>query len=245
MAFLIETHFRELKYRLVFIALSFLITFLSLYNYSLDLIQLLTSSLERELIFTDLSESLVCQLEVSLIASFYLTIPFMIYQIKAFFKPGLYKSEVKFINKCSYLFIILYMIALVSSIGYLLPLIYNFLKSYESVDNVSTVQLVYLPRLRELLSFIYIFIMVFIIVFELPLILLVLYTWQIVSLQNLISFRKYNIMLSFVLGAIISPPDILSQVFIAAQITLLYEISIIMMLRLSRSRNFLIISVYK
>jgi len=221
-------HLEELRSRLIkcFIALG--LSTLIVYFFSEKIFQILTNPLidvmppGETLIFTNLPEAFFTYLKVSLLAGFFLALPVILYQIWSFISPGLYKGEKKHI----FPFVIFSTIFFVggSLFGYFIvfPIGFKFFLGFSS-EYVRP-----LPSIREYLSFSSKLLLAFGIIFELPIFAVFLAKIGIIDAQFLSAKRRYGILLIFVLGAILTPPDVVTQIMMALPLMLLYELSILM-----------------
>lgn len=219
--YMIEDHLKEIQYRVASVVCNFLLNFLSLYGYREELLSLLSESLARGLIFTSLAESFVSQLEMACFFSLLLTIPFCVYQMWAFLKPGFYGFEISFFRKIFLLSGLCYILSFLISYFVILPMAIQFLTSFESME--TGFQLEFYPKISNFLSFVYKIFISSILLFQLPVMGLILYRWNWIDSDSMIANRRYFVLLSFVLAGIFSPPDIGSQLFLALPLILFYE----------------------
>ena len=233
-------HVRELRVRLVrsIIALiptsmiAFFIAFLFCFFFAKDVYDILTQPLisamtndplrkgEVTMIYTALYETFFTYVKVGMFGALCLAFPFMAYQLWMFIAPGLYRHEraafIPFLIATPIMFIIgasfVYFI--------MLPFAIRFFLSYETVN----IQLQ--ARVGEYLSFVMTLIFAFGFCFELPVLLTLLGRVGIVTSQGLASARRYAIVGVFAVAAVVTPPDIISQLALAIPMVGLYEISI-------------------
>ena len=220
-------HLTELRDRLVrsFIAVG--IGFLIAYCFKEKLFDILISPLVaamgegQKMIFTGLPEAFFTYLKVSLLAGIVLATPVLFYEFWMFISPGLYRNEKKFLIPVILLSIIFFIVG--SSFGYFIvfPYGFQFFLGFSS----ETIQA--MPSMKEYLSFSSKMLLAFGFVFELPLILTFMARMGLVSVSFLKKNRKYAVLIFFAGAAVITPPDVVTQIMMAIPLMILYEISII------------------
>ncbi len=179
------------------------------------------------MIFTGLHEGFFTQVKVAFFISISITFPLILLQIWKFIAPGLYQNEknavLPFIIATPALFILG-----AAMVYYLvIPLAWNFFLSFEMTGSEGALPIEVEPRISEYLSLVMRLMFAFGLSFELPVILLLLVRAGLVTPEGLASKRKYAILAAFVMAAILTPPDVISQVLLAVPVILLYEISIL------------------
>ena len=164
--------------------------------------------------------------KVSFFTAAFITFQFLSYQIWSFVSPGLLKKE-KSISFPTLVAIPFLFLLGASTVYYLIsPIAWNFFLSFQSSQS-DLINITLQAKMNEYLSLMMTFIFAFGLAFQLPVVLLLCVRFGILSIHQLVSFRKYAIVLSFVFAAIITPPDPFSQISLALPIILLYEISIL------------------
>ncbi len=221
------SHLEELRKRLIYCALAVGIGFVIAYFFSEDLFRVLISPLKESLpegdrlIFTSLPEMFLTYLKTAFIAGILLASPMVFYQLWMFIAPGLYQNEKRYVIP----FVIFSTILFIGGalFGYLVvfPFGFKFFLGYAN-DYVQA-----LPSVKQYFSFSIKLLFAFGIVFELPVIIYFLSRIGIVTPQFLRKNRKYALLLTFVLGAILTPPDVITQCMMAIPLIALYEIGII------------------
>jgi sec-independent protein translocase protein TatC len=227
-------HFFELKFRFFYLFIEFFLTFLVSYFYAEKLIYLYTLPFLKSqiispkivltnFIFTNLSEAFYSYIYISLIISIYFTFLLLLYNFFSYIKIGLFKHEKKILYMfLQYFFIYLNMI-LVVILKYFLPIFLNFFLSFEK----STINSLFTIRYEaKLVDYIFVnntIILVSITLFLLPFLLFYLLELNLVSVSVLTKNRRIFILLFFIIGALLSPPDIYSQVLIAFPLFFCFE----------------------
>ncbi|HCY83805.1 MAG TPA: twin-arginine translocase subunit TatC [Desulfobacteraceae bacterium] len=222
-------HLGELRDRLVrsFIAVG--IGFVIAYFFKEELFRLLTAPLveamaeagNAKLIFTGLPEAFFTYLKVSLLAGIVAATPVLFYEFWMFVSPGLYRDEKKYLIPVILLSVFFFVVG--SSFGYFIVFPYGF----RFFLGFATETIHAMPSMKEYLSFASKMLLAFGFVFELPLVLTFMAKMGLVSVDFLKKNRKYALLLFFVGAALITPPDVVTQIMMALPLMILYEISII------------------
>jgi sec-independent protein translocase protein TatC len=233
----LEEHIKELKNRIikcvvVFVVLCCISMFYAnnVYDFlAAPLVQAITQhSTNKKLIFTGITEGFMTHMRLSLFLGLGLSFPYIIFQIYRFLSPGLYKKEKKVILPFVLGSICLFFIGISIAFFLVAPIACKFFISFEGLINYnhSEIPIVLEARISEYLSTITQLLISFGIVFQLPIILLLLSKLGVISVEVLRKYRRHAIVLNFVVAAIITPPDVISQVSLAVPMVLLYELSI-------------------
>ncbi|OPX39554.1 MAG: twin arginine-targeting protein translocase TatC [Desulfobacteraceae bacterium 4484_190.1] len=230
-------HLEELRKRLVSCAIAIGIGFVVTYFFSDRLFQLLVEPLKAvmpegdHLIFTNLPEMFFTYLKVSFIAGIMVSSPVIFYQIWLFIAPGLYPREQKllipFVISSTFLFIG------GALFGYFIVFPFGF-KFFIGFSNEYVKAL---PSVKEYFSFSLKLLFAFGVVFELPVIIFFLTKIGLVTTAMLRQKRKYAILSAFVLSAILTPPDVITQCMMAGPLIILYEVGIITSLFARKKRE--------
>ena len=220
-------HLEELRTRIIHSLLGLLVAFGICYSQSEPLFQILLRPLIKVLppggtvAITNLAEGFMVHLRVGLIGGFFLASPWFFYQIWRFVAPGLYPKEralvVPLMAAASGLFLV------GASFGYFVvfPYVFGFFVEEAGAHVMPVLSISdYLGFSAQMLA-------MFGLVFELPLASFIVSRLGIVTAAQMISFRRYAIVAIFVIAAVITPPDVVSQTFVALPLCILYEISII------------------
>jgi sec-independent protein translocase protein TatC len=230
-------HLEELRKRLIVCAIAVGVGFIISYLFSEKLFQILVSPLievmpaGERLIFTNLPEMFLTYLKVAFIAGAMLASPVIFYELWLFIAPGLYQTEKKLVIP----FVIASTILFVggSLFGYFVVFPFGF-RFFMGFSN-EFVQA--LPSVKQYFAFSSRLLFAFGMVFELPVVIFFLARIGLVTADFLKRKRKYAILLTFVAGAILTPPDVITQVFMAVPLILLYEISIVVAKIAGRKRK--------
>lgn len=219
-------HLDELRVRLSKAAIFFVLGTFACYAFAEQIFGYLILPLKatigetEHLIYTGLAEGFITYLKLSAIAGFFVTSPFIFYQLWAFVAPGLYKEERRWVIPIS-LFTAMFFTG-GSMFGYfkVFPIAFEFFAGFENEH----IQL--LPSVKEYLSLAIKLLFAFGFAFELPLFIFFLARLGVVSSVGLRKQRKYAVLMSFIVAAILTPPDPFSQSLMAGPLILLYELGI-------------------
>jgi sec-independent protein translocase protein TatC len=180
---------------------------------------------QGRLVYTKLYEAFFTEVRVALFAAFFLAFPIIAIQLWAFVAPGLYKKE-----KRAFLPFLLATPVLFTAGGALayyvvMPLAIKFFLGYQG--QIPGIRQEALPAMGEYLSFVMHFIFAFGVAFLLPILLMLMERAGLVTRDQLRQGRRYAILIAFVIAAVATPPDIVSQFMLAIPLILLYELSLI------------------
>jgi sec-independent protein translocase protein TatC len=188
-------------------------------------------NVERKLIFTGLTEGFMTHIRLSFFLGFALSFPYIIYQLYQFIGPALYKYEKKFVLPFMISSVILYFIGMFMAYFLVAPVACKFFISFESIINYDnkSIPIVLEARVSEYLSTIIQLLVSFGIVFQMPIVLMMFGKLGILSPDILIKYRRHAIVVNFIFAAVITPPDVISQIMLAIPMVVLYEISIFLL----------------
>ncbi len=221
------SHLEELRKRLIACAIAIGIGFVISYVFSERIFQLLILPLRSalpegdKLIFTNLPEMFITYLKVAFIAGVLLALPMIFYELWMFIAPGLYQNEKRYVIPFVVSSTILFIGG--SLFGYFIVFPFGF-KFFIGFSNEYVKAL---PSVKQYFSFSIKLLFAFGIVFELPVIIFFLARIGLVTADFLKQKRRYAILLTFVIGAILTPPDVITQCMMAIPLILLFELGII------------------
>ncbi|SLM29746.1 Sec-independent protein translocase protein TatC [Desulfamplus magnetovallimortis] len=220
-------HLTELRDRMVRCFIAVGVGFVIAYFFKEKLFDILIAPLVmamgegQKMIFTGLPEAFFTYLKVSLLAGIIIAVPVLFYEFWMFISPGLYRQEKKFLVPVVILSIFFFIVG--SSFGYFIvfPYGFQFFLGFAS----DTIQA--MPSMKEYLGFSSKMLLAFGFVFELPLIITFMARMGLVTVPFLKKNRKYAVLIFFTGSALITPPDVVTQIMMAIPLMILYEISIL------------------
>lgn len=220
-------HLEELRERLIVCFIALFIGFCIAYGFKEELFHILMKPLiaamgkGEKLIFTGLAEAFFTYLKVAFLAGLMLASPVIIYEFWMFVAPGLYAEERRLLFPVVFMSSFFFIGGALFGYFIVFPLGFEFFLAFAD-ENIQA-----MPSMKEYLSFSATMLLAFGAVFELPLILTFLARFGIVSVDFLRKNRKYAILLIFIVAAILTPPDVMSQIMMAIPLMILYEVSIV------------------
>lgn len=220
-------HLNELRVRLVRCLIAAFVGFLACYGFAEQLFALLMQPLldllqpsGGSLIYTGLPEAFFTHLKVAALAGLFVASPYIFYQIWMFIAPGLYEGERKYMIPIALCSAICFVTGALFGYFVVFPFGFQFFLGYAS--EVITP----MPSVKEYFSFSTSMLFAFGLIFELPLFMFFLSVLGVVNYKSLRKYRKFAILGSFVVAAILTPPDVVSQSLMAGPMCLLYEVGI-------------------
>ena len=178
------------------------------------------------LLYTGLSDGLMIQFSLATLVALIITIPFLLWHIWAYIAPGLHKNEKQFLLPIFLLSPLLFVVGAAFAFYVLFPVVFKFFIDLNTSGDVPTVLF---PAVRGYLAFAIDLLKIFGVAFQLPLILVLLNRVGALSKKTAIQSRKYVIVIIFIFAAVLTPPDIISQILLAIPMWLLFEISLFFM----------------
>ncbi len=219
-------HLEELRKRFIRCAIAIGIGFAGAYYFSERLFQILVSPLKAvmpegdHLIFTNLPEMFFAYLKVAFITGALAAAPFIFYELWMFVAPGLYRRERRYVIPFVVASTILFVGGALFGYFVVFPFGFKFFIGFSN-DYVKA-----LPSVKQYFSFATKLLFAFGVVFELPVVIFFLTKMGAVTPELLRKKRKYAVLMTFVAGAILTPPDVITQCMMAGPLLILYEISI-------------------
>lgn len=221
-------HLVELRTRIIRAALAVLIVFLVLFPWSRDWYALLAEPMIAalpqggQMIATDVVGVFLVPVKVTLMLAFLIALPVVLWQVWAFIAPGLYQHEKSLAVPLMLASLGLFAAGMAFAYFVVFPSVFGFMVAI-APDGVA-----WMTDIDKYLSFVLTTFLAFGITFEVPVVVIVLVRMGIVSLEKLRAWRPYVIVGAFVIGAIFTPPDVMSQVLLAVPLWLLYELGIVL-----------------
>ncbi|MGE6783098.1 twin-arginine translocase subunit TatC [Ensifer adhaerens] len=231
-------HLIELRRRLIWAVGAFFVAFLVCFYFAKGLFNLLVlpfkwavswaglSHRNVELIYTAPQEFFFTQIKVAMFGALVIAFPMIAAQIYKFVAPGLYKNERAAFLPFLVASPLLFLLGGALVYFFFTPMVMWFFLAMEQGGGEGQVAIQLLPKVSEYLSLIMSLVFAFGLVFQLPVVTTLLARVGFVSSQGLAEKRKYAIVIAFVVAAVLTPPDPISQIGLALPAILLYEISI-------------------
>ncbi len=228
-------HLIELRRRLMYSAIVFLAAICVTYGFAGDIYAFLVRPLaeafpepeSRRLIYTGLTEAFVAYLKLAVFAGFLISFPFIAAQIYLFLAPGLYKKERK--TLVPYLVAAPVMFLLGTAFAYwgIFPAAWHFFLGFETAD-AGGLPIQLEARVGDYLSLVMHLIIAFGLAFQLPVVLVLLVRSGMLSVEKLRRGRRYAVVIIVMIAAVITPPDVFSQIALSVPLYMLYELSILL-----------------
>lgn len=226
-------HFSELRRRVLWVALIFALCFVFGWWIAPFLQQFLTQPLmavwpDGELLYTGLSDGLMILFSLATLFSLIVILPVALWHVWAFVSPGLKESERKIIWPLLIASPMLFLLGAGFAFYFLFPVVFRF---FVELNQSAPVPNMLMPVARDYLTFAIGLLKVFGVAFQLPLVLILLNRIGVLPRAVVLKMRRYAIVFIIVLAAILTPPDVVSQIMLALPMWGLFEISILFMRR--------------
>jgi len=222
------SHLIELRTRLMRSIIAVVVVLLVLFPFAKDIYELLAQPLLRVLphgssmIATDVTGTFFVPLKVTLMAAFLIALPYVLWQAWAFVAPGLYQHEKRLVLPVLVSSCLFFVFGMSFAYFFVFPIAFGFFAGYTPAG----VQM--MTDIDKYLSFVLTMFIAFGVTFETPVVVVVLVRMKVVSLEKLKSLRPYVIVGAFVVGAVFTPPDVVSQSMLAVPLWLLFELGLLL-----------------
>jgi sec-independent protein translocase protein TatC len=221
-------HLIELRDRLVKATIAVMVAgaALAIYPGPAELYDLLAAPLVAQLpagatlIATSVISPFLVPLKILLMTAFLMALPVVLYQAWAFIAPGLYSHEKKLVMPLVVSSTALFMIGVAFCYFFVFGQVFAFIQSFAPKSITAA------PDIEAYLGFVISMFIAFGLAFEVPIVVIVLARMNVVTIEKLKDFRSYFIVLAFIIAAIVTPPDVVSQLALAIPMCILYEIGI-------------------
>ena len=221
------SHLIELRERLLRIVMGLVLVFLCLFPFANKIYTLLAHPLLAKLpagghmIATAVTTPFFVPMKVAMLAAFVISLPHTLYQLWAFVAPGLYTHERRFMAPLIVASTLLFIVGMAFAYFLVFPVVFGF------ITNSAPEGVAVMTDIGSYLDFVITLFMAFGMAFEVPVAVVLLVRFGMVNIKTLKEIRSYVIVGAFVLGAIFTPPDVISQIMLAVPLWLLYEVGIL------------------
>jgi sec-independent protein translocase protein TatC len=242
-------HLIELRRRLIWSLVAFFVAFIVCFAFAKQLFEMLVvpyktavqlaklDVVNSQLIYTAPQEFFFTQIKVAMFGAMVIAFPVIATQVYKFVAPGLYKNERAAFLPFLIASPVLFLLATALVYFFFTPMVMWFFLSMQQKPEVGQIAITLLPKVSEYLSLIMTLVFSFGLVFQLPVVTSLLVRADLVGAESLAAKRKYAVVIAFVVAAILTPPDPVSQIGLALPTILLYEISIYSARLIERSRK--------
>lgn len=226
-------HFSELRRRILWVALIFVICFIVGWYVAPMMQSFLTGPLlsvwpDGELLYTGLSDGVMIHLSLAGLFALIMILPVVLWHVWAFVAPGLKKQERKIIWPLLLSCPLLFVLGAWFAFCFLFPVVFKF---FIQLNQSAPVPAMLMPVARDYLNMAIGLMKIFGVAFQLPLILILLNRIGVFPRMRAVQMRRYVIVFIIIVAAILTPPDVVSQIMLAIPMWLLFEISILFMRR--------------
>ncbi len=222
------SHLVELRSRVMRAGAAVLIVFIGLIYWAPDIFRLLVRPLlsnlpkDGKMIVLDVTGSFFVPIKVTLLVALVIALPFVLYQLWAFIAPGLYQHEKKLIVPLVGSSYALFLSGMALAYFLVFPAIFRVMAHYNEPLGVQMA-----TDIDHYLSFALTLFLAFGIAFEVPIVVVLLVRMGVLTLSKLKQIRPYIIVGAFIIAAVVTPPDVLSQFLLAVPLIMLYEIGLL------------------
>ncbi len=228
------SHLVELRQRLMRILIAVGIAFLALLPWSGELYALLARPLLAalpaggQMIATEVTTPFFVPMKVTLLAALLLALPYVLHQVWAFVAPGLYAHEKRLVGPLVVASTVLFFCGMAFAYFLVFPVVFRF------VTGIAPQGVAVMTDIGKYLDFVLTLFVAFGVTFEVPIAVILLARMGVVNVATLRESRPYVIVGAFVIGAILTPPDVISQIMLALPLWLLYEAGVLVAAALER-----------
>jgi sec-independent protein translocase protein TatC len=222
------SHLVELRDRIIRAGLAVIVVFVGLVYWAPDIFRLLARPLmmnlpkDGKMIVTDVTGSFFVPMKVTMLVAFVIALPIVLYQIWAFVAPGLYQHEKKLVGPLVGSSYTLFLCGMAFAYFVVFPTIFRVMAHYNAPLGAEMT-----TDIDNYLSFVLTMFIAFGVTFEVPIVVVLLVRMNVLTIKKLKEIRPYVIVGAFVISAVVTPPDVFSQLILAIPLVILYEAGII------------------
>jgi sec-independent protein translocase protein TatC len=231
------SHLVELRDRLLRSLIAIGIIFVCLFPFASELYDLLAAPMMHTLpqgskmIATGVITPFLIPVKVAAMLAFLISLPYVLYQAWAFVAPGLYSHEKRLVLPLVVASTILFLLGVAFCYFFVFRVVFAF------VNRIAPASITVAPDIEQYLNFVLTMFLAFGVTFEVPIVIIILARMGIVSVAQLKGIRPYFIVGSFVVAAVVTPPDVVSQLLLAIPMCLLYELGLLMARFLAKAKT--------
>lgn len=222
------SHLVELRDRIIRAGIAVIVVFVGLVYWAPDIFRLLARPLmnnlpkDGKMIVTDVTGSFFVPMKVTMLVAFVIALPIVLYQIWAFVAPGLYQHEKKLVGPLVGSSYTLFLCGMAFAYFVVFPTIFRVMAHYNAPLGAEMT-----TDIDNYLSFVLTMFLAFGVTFEVPIVVVLLVRMNVLTIKKLKEIRPYVIVGAFVISAVVTPPDVFSQLILAIPLIVLYEAGII------------------
>ncbi|MGD8568911.1 MAG: twin-arginine translocase subunit TatC [Gammaproteobacteria bacterium] len=220
-------HLIELRDRLLRCVLAVIVVFLALFSFANDLYTFIAEPLLRHMpqgtsmIATEVASPFLTPFKLTLVVSIFICVPYLLYQLWAFIAPGLYQHERKLVYPLLFSSTVLFYLGAIFAYYVVFPLVFGFL------TKVAPEGVAVMTDISKYLDFVLKMFFAFGVAFEVPIATILVIWTGITSAESLAAKRPYVIVFAFVIGMLLTPPDVISQTLLALPMWALFEMGLV------------------
>jgi sec-independent protein translocase protein TatC len=220
------SHLMELRDRLIRCLIAIVVVFICLFPWASEIYNLLAQPMLAalpkggQMIATEVVSPFFVPVKVTMMVAFLIALPYVLYQIWAFVAPGLYAHEKKLVSPLVVASTVLFLCGMAFAYFLVFPVVFGF------ITGIAPEGVAVMTDINKYLDFVLTMFLAFGITFEVPVAVILLVRMGAVSIAQLKEARPYVVVGAFVIGAIFTPPDVISQILLALPLWLLYEAGI-------------------
>lgn len=221
------SHLIELRDRLLRALVVFAVVLLALIPFSAELYDLLATPMMgalpegSKMIATGVITPFLVPVKVAMMVAFVLTLPFTLYQAWSFIAPGLYSHEKRFVLPLVVASTLLFVIGIAFCYFFVFNTVFHF------IHQIAPKSISVAPDIENYLNFVLTMFLAFGLTFETPIVVVMLTRMGLVTIEQLREARSYFIVIAFIVAAVVTPPDVVSQLLLAVPMCLLFELGLI------------------
>jgi sec-independent protein translocase protein TatC len=222
------SHLVELRDRIIRAGISVIVVFVALVYWAPDIFRLLARPLMENLpaggkmIVTDVTGSFFVPMKVTMVVALVIALPFVLYQIWAFVAPGLYQHEKRLVTPLVGSSYVLFLCGMAFAYFVVFPTIFRVMAHYNAPLGAEMT-----TDINNYLSFVLTMFIAFGVTFEVPIVVVLLVRMGVLTIKKLKEIRPYVVVGAFIVAAVVTPPDVFSQLILAVPLIVLYEAGII------------------